>query len=200
MIDEKKLETLKEWKVKDSKLLTPRRRSFLYQKLKKLADDMVILKISAMEIDKNKTISNLNKLWFHRVQGIINALGPQKIYVDALEANEKKCHDKIHKGLKEELKNAEIVCENAADRKYLVVGAASIVAKVVRDAEIRKLHREYGDFGSGYTSDERTIKFLKDWIKKNKHFPHFVRHSWITAVQLRKDRIQSKLGDFANEK
>jgi len=198
MLEERKLPVLVKNRVKDSKLLTRRRRGFLYGKLKKFADDMVILKISAADIDKNKTISNLNKLWFRRVQEITNVLHPEKMYVDALEADTKKCHDHIRKGLDAELKEIEIVCENFADKKYPIVGAASIMAKVVRDAEIKKLHDEYGDFGSGYTSDPRTIKFLKDWIEKNKHFPYFVRHSWITIQELKKDKIQSKLKDFAD--
>lgn len=196
LIDEKKLPLLKKFGVRDSKLLSPRKRSFLYQKLKRVADDFVILKISAMDIDKLRTKTNLNKIWFHRVQNIINSLEPKKVYVDALEANVKRCHEKILQGIKDELKDIEIICENFADKKYPIVGAASIMAKVVRDAEIKKLHRIYGDFGSGYTSDERTIKFLKDWIKKNKQFPYFVRRSWMTAKEIKKELRQRRIRDF----
>jgi ribonuclease HII len=195
MIEEGKIAELKKHGVKDSKLLTPQRRGYLYRIIKEISDDMVVLKISAEEIDKNKTFSNLNKLWFRRVNEIINTLSPNAVYVDALEANTKKCHDRIKKGL-EQADQIEVICENFADKKYPVVGAASIIAKVIRDAEIKKLHERYGDFGSGYTSDERTIKFLKDWIEKNKHFPSFVRHSWVTATELRKDKIQSKIKEF----
>jgi len=88
------------------------------------------------------------------------------------------------------------VAENFADRKYPVVSAASIIAKVERDKEIKKLHKKYGFFGSGYTSDERTIRFLKDWIKKNKEFPDIVRKTWVTAEELKKLKEQKKLDGF----
>ncbi|MBI5060799.1 MAG: ribonuclease HII [Candidatus Aenigmarchaeota archaeon] len=198
LIEEEKVEKLKHWNVRDSKLVSPKRRGFLYGKLKELADDMIILKISAMDIDKNRTISNLNKLWHKRVAEIINSLRPGHVFIDALEANTGKCAEKLRKNLNEELKAVAMTCENAADRKYPVVGAASIIAKVVRDAEIRRLHEEHGNFGSGYTSDPRTVTFLKNWIEKNKHFPSFVRHSWITARELKKNKIQTRLKDFSN--
>ena len=42
----------------------------------------------------------------------------------------------------------------------MVVSAASIVAKVVRDREITKLAKKYGEIGSGYPSDPVTIRWL----------------------------------------
>ncbi len=198
MIDDKKAGKLREWNVRDSKLVSPRRRGFLYGKLKELADDFVVLKISAEEIDRNRTVSNLNKLWYRRVAEIMNLLAPGHVFIDALEADVKKCAEKLRKHLGEKMKKVEMTCESAADARYPVVGAASIIAKVVRDAEVGKLREQFGDFGSGYTSDPRTIIFLKNWIEKNKQFPAFVRHSWVTAHELRKNKIQSRLNDFAN--
>jgi len=194
LVDEKKSGKLRDIGVKDSKMLTPQKRRALFPKLKKMCDDFVLLKISAEEIDKLRTVSNLNKLEIERMQHIINLLEPDRVIIDAIEANTKKFHAKISSRIKN--KGIEIVAENFADKKYHEVGAASIIAKVSRDNEIHKLHRKYGNFGTGYTSDDRTIKFLKDWIEKNKEFPAIVRKSWITAMEIKKAKEQKGLGQF----
>lgn len=62
----------------------------------------------------------------------------------------------------------------------MVVAAASIVAKVERDQEIAKIRKEFKDIGSGYPSDPKTIKFLKN----NSQLPDFVRKSWATVSRL----------------
>jgi len=208
LVDEEKLKTLENWRVRDSKKISPRRRSFLYQKLKKLADDYAVVKLTAMDIDHLRTETNLNKIEIKHMQDIINTLKPDKIIIDAIEANVKKFREHIIKGLsegiRERIKNGacELVCENFADAHYPIVGAASIIAKVIRDAEVRKLSSRYGDFGSGYPSDPRTIAFLKDWLEKNKEMPYFVRHSWLTAKELVKKhwakREQKGLKEFAH--
>ncbi len=197
LIDENNLEKLKEYGVRDSKQLTPEKRKRLLPKLKRLADDYILLKVSAREIDELRDTVNLNKIEIAKMQEIINLLKPDRVIIDSPEVNTKKFKEKIaprviHKGV-------EIVCENFADKKYLEVGAASIIAKVHRDKEIEKLHDKYGFFGSGYTSDERTIKFLKDWIKMNKEFPVIVRKSWTTAMVLKEEVEQKKIMEFLNE-
>jgi len=54
--------------------------------------------------------------------------------------------------------NIAFVSEHEADSKYTVTAAASIVAKVTRDRRIAGLNRVYGDVGSGYPSDPRTMR------------------------------------------
>jgi ribonuclease HII len=203
MVSEEKLETLKRWRVRDSKLLSPRRREYLYKFLVKLADDYVPLTRSAMDIDKLRTETNLNKMEIKMMQDIINNLNPDKAIIDAVEANTKAFRAKIIGGLRKELKERlkagtfELVCENKADVNYPVVGAASIIAKVIRDSEVAKLHQKYGDFGSGYPSDILTVKWLKSWLESRGSFPPEVRHSWITAKELLKEKAKITLGQFA---
>ncbi len=74
-----------------------------------------------------------------------------------------------------------IVSEHKADRNYVAVSAASIIAKVERDREISFLEEIYGDFGSGYPSDERTIDFLRHLVDASEEYPDFVRKSWKPA-------------------
>ncbi len=85
-----------------------------------------------------------------------------------------------------------LVSANRADDTYVIVGAASIIAKVTRDREIEKIKKETGiDFNSGYTSDPFTQKV----IAARKDYPQlepYLRTKWST---LRTDR-QKKLSEF----
>lgn len=187
MIEENDAKGLKGMGVKDSKQLTPQKREALVPLLKEKSSDYIIIKVSAGEVDSRK---NLNHLEIHKMQGIINALQPDKVIIDSPERNTAKFSKKIMAGVEKKL---QIVCENFADVNHPEVSAASIMAKSVREEEIAKLHKEYGYFGSGYTSDERTIAFLKDWIRKNKELPGMARKSWITSRMLMAEVQQARL-------
>ncbi len=193
LIDESKIKELKTVGVKDSKLLSDKKRKDIAKKIEKMADDFLLLKVSAKEIDSLRSISNLNKIEIERMQHIIRLFQPDRAIVDAIEANEKKFHQK----LVSKLDGTHVVAENFADKNYPVVSAASILAKVHRDAEIEELNKKY-DIGSGYTSDPKTIDFLKNWIKRNKDLPDFVRKSWITVQTIRSELQQRKI-DFYGE-
>lgn len=194
LVDENKTGKLKTLGVKDSKLLTEKRRSYLAPRLKRLADDFVIFSVPASEIDKLRTVSNLNALEISRMREIIELLKPGKVIIDSPEVNTKKFGQKIMRNMRHN--GFDLVAENFADKNYLEVGAASILAKVERDAAIKKLHKQHGFFGSGYATDEITINFLKDWIKRNKEFPAFVRKSWFTAQWIKEELEQKNVKAF----
>ncbi len=193
LVDSSNVEKLRKLGVKDSKMLSAAKRESMLKELMVIADDYVVLSVTAEEIDKMRTVSNLNKVEIRRMQQLINALEPDRVILDALESNEKRFLQKIKAGIKTD---AEIIAENFADKNYLEVGAASIVAKVHRDGEIKKLHKDHGDFGSGYSSDPKTITFLKECIKK-KQLPDFVRKSWMTVQWIREEAEQAKMSRFA---
>jgi ribonuclease HII len=65
-----------------------------------------------------------------------------------------------------------------ADTLNIVVSAASILAKIIRDKEIQKIRNIYQDIGSGYPSDEKTMRFIKKWIRVHESSPRFARKSW----------------------
>lgn len=197
LIDSENVSELKSIGVRDSKMLTAKKREELAPKLKKLADDFVILKVSAEEIDKLRMESNLNLIEIGRMQHIINMFNPDRVVIDSPEVNTKKFSAKIMSQVKN--KKIHLTAENFADKNHLEVGAASILAKVERDMEIKKLHKKYGFFGSGYSTDEITIRFLKDWVKKNKEFPPFVRKSWFTAQWIRQKVEQTTIGKFSGK-
>jgi len=91
------------------------------------------------------------------------------------------------------LKRTVLISEHKADRKYPIVSAASIMAKVRRDAAISALWEEYGNFGSGYVTDPSTIRFLKEWRRTHNYYPPIVRKSWKTLREIESDLAQTRL-------
>lgn len=188
-------EKLKELGVRDSKELSPKRREFLAKKIEKIAKDIIILKVGPCKIDNYKKQGiNLNQLEGMKFATIINYLTPEKAYIDGPENNLNRFKLFVEKMLKNP---ADLVVEHRADQTYPVVSAASIMAKVTRDSEVEKLRKKYGIEGSGYPSDERTINWMKNWLKEHKDFPEGVaRKSWATTELMMGKKKQSKLGSF----
>lgn len=90
----------------------------------------------------------------------------------------------------------QIVARHKADRDLLVVGAASIVAKVLRDRAIDRLRESLGtEVGSGYPSDRRTRAFLEGVLRRGER-PEYVRHSWQTTKDLLPPRPPTTLEAF----
>ena len=156
VIDEKDSKKLIEMGVKDSKMLTPMKREDLFDKVKDIAIDNVILQIAAHEIDRQRETINLNMIEAQMMAQIIKSMKADKAYVDAPQVST----NKFKVLLLDLAKNhTEIISENKADETYPVCSAASILAKVTRDREIEKLKKKVNhDFGVGYPHDERTIK------------------------------------------
>ncbi|MFX0168098.1 MAG: ribonuclease HII [Candidatus Hodarchaeota archaeon] len=179
VIDASQEDALIEWGVRDSKDLTPHRRNSLERQIRKLAEQVEVLEISAKEIDaQRKLMRSLNVLEAEWMAQVLNRLNWQTAYVDASDVNAERYGRLITTQLKTPKK---IISEHKADSAYPVVAAASIIAKVRRDQRIQELHKAFGDFGSGYPNDPKTRKFLIDWIKSHDKFPDIVRQTWETA-------------------
>lgn len=195
---EKDLPKLKDIGVKDSKSLTPKQREKLYMQIKKILKDYVIIKIPAKEIDELRKIKNLNKIEAEKMAQIIKAMKTSRAFVDTPQVSTEKFKQLLLNLAKTK---TEIICENYADRKFLIVGTASIIAKCERDAEIRKIEKKYGiRVRTGYPHDLPTINFLKKWLKTHKRYPDFVRKSWITAIGLKKRKEQKTLKEYKRNK
>ncbi|MBI4146299.1 ribonuclease HII [Candidatus Woesearchaeota archaeon] len=194
-IDDKKEQSLKDLGVKDSKLLSPSARERIARELPKHVKFQLIL-VPPREIDEyvlcKDGSKNLNWLEADKSVELINMLSPNKVVVDCPSTNTKAYHEYIAERLLH--KTVDIKTEHKADAKYLIVGAASILAKVARDAEIEKLKKHVGeDFGSGYMADPKTAEFLKrNW---NKH-PEIFRKSWTPYQVLSGMKKQKSLGEF----
>jgi ribonuclease HII len=167
--------------LKDSKKLSPQRRKQLADVIRQICR-VEIVKVEPETLDKLMENKTINEILTDCYSEIIIRLNADITYVD--------CPDVIPERLKsnlEERTGKAVETAHKADEVYPIVSAASIVAKVERDGEVERLKRIFGDFGSGYASDERTIKFLNEYLRKYKKFPPFVRKSWKTL-----DRIQQQ--------
>ncbi|MFX1453462.1 MAG: ribonuclease HII, partial [Promethearchaeota archaeon] len=147
--------------------------------------------ISVKEIDnREKNKITLNQLEELKMVELIDKLKPDVVYIDAVDVNEERFSNSIKSHVQHKPK--KVVSKHKADDIYPIVSAASIIAKNERDSIIEKLSEEYGNMGSGYPSDKRTIEFIRKWIKKNKNVPHFVRKSWETTKNILIEEIGTK--------
>ena len=195
-VKEETLPLLVKLGVKDSKLLSPKKREALAVEITRLVENRVVVKLSPREIDRavesGRKLHKLNRLEADTMAQVITALKPDVVYVDAADVVEERFKHHIQEGLSFTVK---IVSKHKADRIYPVVSAASIIAKVERDREIASLRAEYGDFGSGYLTDEKTMDFLKRWLQTHGEYPECVRKSWKPAKQAKNEKgtLQKKL-------
>ncbi len=190
LIDDKSQSKLLEIGVKDSKLLSRRLREQLSEKIREIAIETCIFKLSPTEIDKavnsQKRLHKLNRLEARAMAKVIEALRPDVAIVDASDV----LPDRYKTHIMELLSfHVQIISEHKADLNYPVVSAASIIAKVERDYDIEALKAEHGDFGSGYASDSKTLSFLETLMKNHLMYPRFVRRSWKPAKAAAKNAV-----------
>ncbi len=189
--------------VKDSKVLSPKRREHLAAKIYEAAKSKgisgsIVIPIPPCKIDSyRKKKVNLNMIEIRTMAEIIDIIGGDRIYVDALTSRPEKFKEKLLEALQTERSEKDIIAENGADKTYTVVSAASIIAKVERDRAIEEIKRKVNyDFGVGYSHDERTIKFVEQLIKSKQPLPSYVRKSWSTIQLLQEKNWQRRLKDF----
>jgi ribonuclease HII len=184
--------------VRDSKLLTPEQRARLEPKIRNLALKVSQVEAQPQEIDdvvfRAEKLRKLNFLEARMMAQVLSELAPDAAYVDASDVNEARYAEDIRGFLPSTLRGVKIFSEHHADRTYPVVSAASIVAKVRRDAVVDGLKQQFGDFGSGYMTDPKTMAFLRSWRRSHREYPPIVRKSWKTIQELEDEFSQSRLG------
>ena len=190
VIDKNDVAKLKHLGVRDSKLLSQYMREAYYSIIKKVAKKIYVKEVSINEIDRR----NINKILAEKYVEIVrDALRDfeeniKEIIIDLPSISPEKLRNRI------KLLNfhGKIVTEHFADKRYIVVSAASIVAKVYREKHIDDLKKIYGDFGSGYPSDEKTISWIKEFYLRNRFLPDIVRKSWKTIKSIAPEEYVNK--------
>jgi len=198
LIPEEQQQPLREFGVRDSKLLTPELRAKLDVKIRETAMKVNLVEAQPKEIDDfvlhGGRLRKLNFLEARMMASVLQDLAPMEAYVDASDVNEARYGATIREFLPENLRGMKIFSEHHADRTFPVVSAASIIAKVKRDGRVEELRKEYGDFGSGYMTDPKTMHFLRTWRRTHAQYPPIVRMSWKTIKELEAELGQSRLG------
>jgi ribonuclease HII len=201
---EKRLSTIG---VRDSKLLTKRKRAFLFEEIRSLSEEMKTYKITNEEINtamrSGISINQLEAMHFARLMDEMTH-EIDRAYIDSPDVIAERFGMRISlfakkpmrvvgvKGGSREGKRIKIISEHKADIKYPVVSAASIIAKVTRDAEMEKIEDEVGlSLGSGYPGDKETVATIKGNLRNNVLSP-YIREYWKTLENIR----QRKIGEF----
>lgn len=162
--------------IRDSKTLTPMARENFFGNIVGLANSLCISKFECHEVDNYVFFNGLNELEAIGMAEVINNIHADRIYVDSCDINLERYKNSIKKYLW--TPKPRIYCLHHADCSNVVVSAASIVAKIIRDNELERIRKIYHDIGSGYPSDKKTMFFIKKWVTRYKSAPHFARKSW----------------------
>jgi ribonuclease HII len=188
---------LRQLNCRDSKKLSPERREALAPEIEKVAKFELVV-IPAERIDVMRAEMSLNDFEAKLFAEVIEKLHPETAYVDAADVDEIEFKRSVRRELRFEV---EIVSQHNADELFPVVSAASILAKVCRDREMRRIEGALGrTIGSGYASDSDTIAFLEAWIREHGALPPHTRASWDTARRLLAASKNHKLDDFGGGK
>ncbi len=193
-IEESKIENLKALGVRDSKALTAAVRSRLSKEIRGVVDDLHVVELEAYELDRivNRApkFQRLNRLEAKAMARVIEKLKPDVAYVDSSDTRTERFKNDILECLSF---RPRLISEHKADVNYPVVSAASILAKVRRDQRILQIQEYYGDFGSGYVTDPKTLRFLRNYFRDKGDFPPIVRRSWKTLRHIVRDLAQARL-------
>ncbi|MDE1849847.1 MAG: ribonuclease HII [Candidatus Micrarchaeota archaeon] len=203
--------------VRDSKLLTRRKRKFLVDEIYSVAEDVKVYKIGNDEINRAMQAGmSLNELEAFNFAKLIDSLGeyPSRIYLDSPDVVSERFGVRVSlfsslsmkvfgtkivpRATTPEInqKRITLIAEHKADLRYPVVSCASIIAKVERDEEIDRIKDRLGiDIGSGYPSDGKTVDALKMYLRDRTVTP-YIRERWKTIDIIR----QQKISDFLESK
>ena len=178
----------------DSKSLSPDRREAFDASLR--SDDRVttaVVEVEPTRIDDDGTDMNTLTVDAHAAAMADLAGQGDRVILDAGDVSEGRFARRVDERVEGSF---DLMAEHGADATYAVVSAASVVAKVARDAHVRALAEEFGELGSGYPSDPRTRTFLADYVAEHGCLPDCARASWRTSRDALAAAEQSALEEF----
>lgn len=189
-VPESDIRVLEDLGVTDSKRLRPEQREHMDGELRSRAKQngwgIEVLPLPPTRIDAAVEERGLNRL---EVEGFVEAIHAlwldgedHRLVLDACDVDAARFGQNVHSGLMTHgLDPVEIDAKHQADAEDRVVGAASIVAKVARDAWVRSFIDRTGiDIGSGYPSDPKLKRALPELLSADRPHPA-LRWSWATT-------------------
>jgi ribonuclease HII len=186
-------EALRATGARDSKELSPSARERVYAKLPAVGECRSVV-LTPREVDRFVAHGRLNELEARAFGALIRQVSPDVAYVDACDTDAHRFARGVARWADSP---ARVVARHHADRDDVVVGAASIVAKVRRDRAIDRLRRRLGiEIGSGYPSDRRTVEFLREYLAHSPVPPPWVRREWATMQRVKPERPGPTLEAF----
>lgn len=182
LTEQSRLNELSALGVRDSKLLSPNRREEIFDELQTVGERLAI-PIPPLQVDAAVARGELNLLEAKAFAQLVSMTDAKEVYVDACDVRPGRFGRRVKAFAGTP---ARIVSAHHADRDRPIVSAASIVAKVCRDRAVSRLRfRLESDFGSGYPSDARTQRFVKDHLSATVERVSWLRYSWATVERLK---------------
>jgi len=178
--------------VADSKRLAPGRREELDERIRE-SMQVGVAEVPVARIDDPET--DMNELGVAAQADALARVAGDGLagHVDAADVDAARFGERVAAAVPADV---EVTAEHGADDEYDLVAAASVVAKVARDAHVDSLAAEYGEVGSGYPSDPTTREFLESYVREHGGLPDCARESWQTSRDALAAAEQSALGDF----
>ena len=196
--------------VGDSKRIAPARREEMAAALRSDPDVAIgVARVEPAEIDRPNTDMNTLTVRGH-ARAVEQIVRPgDHVVADAGDTSEERFARRLSEFVEggenetpadgEPLPSVDVTAAHGADEDDPVVGAASVVAKAVRDAamaEIDAAYSGYDDLGSGYPSDPATRSFLREYVAETGDLPDCARRSWATCDDVLAAAEQSALDEF----
>jgi len=183
--------------VDDSKRLSPSRRAELAAALRSHPEVSVgVAAVPVDRIDDPGTDMNALTVDAHAAAVAAAAADGDRVLADAGEVSETRFARRLRERVGERGVAVEVTAEHGADADRDRVAAASVVAKVERDARVDAIAAEYGEVGSGYPGDPATRAFLREYVAEHGDLPNCARASWATCEDVLAATEQSTLSGF----
>lgn len=203
--------------VDDSKRLSPSRRESLDAEIRDIdAVSVGVAFVAPAEIDRPETDMNTLTVSGQARASRIALSGsvaadldePIRVVADAGDTSEERFARRLSEFIETgtdcddefvDLPSVDVEAAHGADEDDPIAGAASVVAKVARDARMSAIdarYPDYGDAGSGYPSDPTTRSFLREYVADRGEVPDCARRSWATCDDVLAAAEQSGLDDF----
>ncbi len=166
-------ERLRTLGARDSKTVARDRRQDILRKLAREAEGCWAIVYSARAVDG----CSLTTLEENAVSAMITRLSPQQVVIDS-PVSPAAVPALLGRLRSSTNGRVEITAYPKADVCDPVVGAASLLAKVVRDGYMHVLRSQYGDLGWGYPGEAKVKRFLETWVDQHGRLPTICRTRW----------------------
>lgn len=171
---EKDLPRLTTLNIKESKSVTRAQRPVFLRKLWGMGARGRVVVIPPERIDQE----NLTQLELMAMVTLINFFRPVQVMCDTPVSSSAIPGFRRSLSHSTGLGEAQILLFPKADARVPLVAGASLLAKVVRDAHVRALHRTYGDFGWGYPGEPKVREYLARHMHAHGELPPICRKRW----------------------
>jgi ribonuclease HII len=193
LIEEGREDELRATGVKDSKQLSALRREEVRSRLGELGECRAVA-LPPRTVDRYVARGGLNRLELETFGALVRALRPDVAFVDACDPDAARFGRRLSALVGP---RTSVVSAHRADETVPCVSAASVVAKVARDAEIARLQATIEEaLGSGYPSDPVTQQCVDRHARDGGTIPSWMRRSWETVQRVKRAHPARTLDGF----